>query len=385
MATRSRLGRDPLAGTPAAASGTSAKKVSPAKAAPTNSKVASGKAGANTATRKKHAAAETAKDTAAKPVSPAENASLAHQPTGTASAQHPIAVAAKESIPQQPAAALFPAATAPVSTEPEPVGPIPASIALAPDVPETTPGPTAFAPLSEEPEQIGPIPQSGPAEDVSPVTDNLAAVKQAPDGDVPAVAQFAKTPLPQDAPPVTSTPCPAVADPVRTAAIPPAASANARAVGEAHNLVAAASPPPPEGSHPAEVFLRGVLEGLTPTGSLTLHVEVDPETYALPVEKLFYFSHVLQLLVAPLERPGETWRRPGDKRGPVPGLTVQLARIGSTRHSLRVFDNGLFFRSYLPEPRLDMEALRPLLLFVGKRSGSISLKQGRCIEFEIIG
>ena len=340
MATRSRLGRDPLAGKTTVAAGASAKKASPAKAAPQTPKSAAGK---------KRADAGTAKSPDAKPVSPAEAASLAQQPSETAVAERPTAIAATDAVPEQPAAAPLLAATAPVFTEPEPIGPIPASVVLDPDALTATPEPTAFAPLPEEPEQIGPIVQSAPADVVAPA------------------------------------PCPAAADPVHTAAIPPAASANARAVGEAHNLVAAASPPPPEGPHPAEVFLRGVLEGLTPSGNLTLHVEVDPETYALPVEKLFYFSHALQLLVAPLERPGEAWRRPGDKRGPVAGLTVLLARIGNARHSLRVFDNSLFFRSYLPEPRLDMETLRPLLLFVGKRSGSICLKQGRCIEFEIVG
>jgi hypothetical protein len=380
MATRSRLGRDPLAGKTTAAAGASAKKASPPKGAPKTAKVASGEAGAKTAAGKTQAAPGTAKNAATKPVSPAESVPLAQQPGAAAVSQHTTAAAATGTAPQAPDERPLPAATAPLSTEAEPVGPIPASVALDPDAPEATPEPAAFAPLPEEPEQIGPIPQSGPAEDVAPVTGTLAAGKQAPDGDVPAEA-----PLPQDAPPVAPTPCPAAADPVRTAAIPPAAGANARAVSEAHNLVAATSPPPAEGPHPAEVFLRGVLEGLTPTGNLTLHVEVDPETYALPVEKLFYFSHVLQLLVAPLERPGETWRRPGDKRGPVPGLTVQLARIGSARHSLRIFDNGHFFSNYLPEPQLGMETLRPLLLFVVKRSGSICLKQGRCIEFEIIG
>jgi len=376
MATRSRLGRDPLAGKTTAAADASAKKASPAKAAPKTPKAATGK---------KRATAGTGKNPAAKPVSPAEDASLTQQPVEMAVAEQPAAVAATDSVPEQPAAAPLLAATAPVFTEPEPIGPIPASVALDPDASEATPEPTAFAPLPEEPEQIGPIPQSAPADAVAPARSGLVAEEHAPDGDAPAGEPVAATTQPQDAPPAAPAPRPAAADPVRTAAIPPAASANARAVGEAHNLVAAASPPPPEGPHPAEVFLRGVLEGLTPSGNLTLHVEVDPATYALPVEKLFYFSHALQLLVAPLERPGEAWRRPGDKRGPVAGLTVLLARIGNARHSLRVFDNGLFFRSYLPEPRLDMETLRPLLLFVGKRSGSICLKQGRCIEFEIVG
>lgn len=140
-----------------------------------------------------------------------------------------------------------------------------------------------------------------------------------------------------------------------------------------------------EGPHPAEVFLRGVLENLALEGGLTLRIDVDPETFGLPVEKLFYFSHVLQLLVSPLESPSNAWRRSHDSQGPQAVLTVRLHKMANDRHSLRIFDNGLFFSQYLSDIRLQVEALRPLVLFVIKRRGSICLKQARCVEFEIIG
>ncbi len=192
-------------------------------------------------------------------------------------------------------------------------------------------------------------------------------------------------PAPGDASVPEAEASPSVPPALPGAATAEAARANARAVGEAHAVVSATAPPPPGGPHPAEVFLRGVLEGLTQTGSLRIRVDVDPSTYALPVEKLFYFSHVLQLLVAPMETPTDSWRRPGDGGAPVATLTVGLAPLDGVRHRLRVYDNGLFFRGYLPEIGLEGEALRPLLLFVVKREGSILLRRGRAVEFEIIG
>ncbi|OLN28067.1 translation initiation factor IF-2 [Desulfovibrio sp. DV] len=140
-----------------------------------------------------------------------------------------------------------------------------------------------------------------------------------------------------------------------------------------------------QGAHPVEVFLRGVLEGLLPEGEAVLRVEVDPETFALPVEKLFYFSHALQRIVTPLEHlNGVDWR-PGELAGPLPVLTVRLRAHSANRHVLSLTDNGLFFRSRLPELRLGMEALKPLVAFVVKRQGSVRLAQGRSITFEIIG
>ncbi len=135
--------------------------------------------------------------------------------------------------------------------------------------------------------------------------------------------------------------------------------------------------------HPAEVFLRGVLDNLTPETDLSLSVALDPKTCGLVAEQLFFFSHALQLLLCPLECPRPVRRRREEE--PRGRLTVLLRGPDRGRHSLRVYDSGSFFRSYLGDCRLDAEALRPLVLFVTKRHGSIRLKQGRCVEFEITG
>ena len=140
-----------------------------------------------------------------------------------------------------------------------------------------------------------------------------------------------------------------------------------------------------QGIHPVEVFLRGVLEGLLPEGEAALCITVDPETFALPVEKLFYFSHALQRIVTSMEYlPRPDWR-PGDAATGLPVLTVRLRIHNGDRHVLTLTDNGQFFRSRLPDIRLDMEALKPLVAFVVKRHGSVRLAQGRFITFEIIG
>ncbi|KHK04410.1 hypothetical protein [Desulfovibrio sp. TomC] len=177
-----------------------------------------------------------------------------------------------------------------------------------------------------------------------------------------------------------------------TAAASETAQADAPS-GTAAGLVASPGPcpsqaapaAPDQGAHPVEVFLRGVLEGLLPEGEAVLRVEVDPETFALPVEKLFYFSHALQRIVTPMElAQGPDWR-PGETAGQLPVLTVRLRAHGGDRHVLTLTDNGEFFRSRLPELRLHMEALKPLVAFIVKRQGSVRLAQGRSITFEIIG
>jgi hypothetical protein len=147
----------------------------------------------------------------------------------------------------------------------------------------------------------------------------------------------------------------------------------------------AAPPAITQETHPIAIFLSGVLEGLLPDDAVQFSITVDPEASALPVEKLFYFSHVLQLLVSPLDWPIRGWRRPDSASEQRPALTARLRRCAEDRHTLRLYDNGLFFRSYLPELHIGMEALRPLVFFVLKRHGSICIKQGRPIEFEIIG
>jgi hypothetical protein len=133
------------------------------------------------------------------------------------------------------------------------------------------------------------------------------------------------------------------------------------------------------------VFLRGVLEGLLPEGEAALCVDVDESTSALPVEKLFFFSHALQRIAMPLENAASAGWRPGTATGPLPVLTARLQPIGRGRHSLTLFDNGFFFKNRLPDLSLGMEALTPLTTFVAKRRGSVILARGRVTAFEIIG
>ncbi|EKO40004.1 MAG: hypothetical protein B193_1279 [Solidesulfovibrio magneticus str. Maddingley MBC34] len=146
-----------------------------------------------------------------------------------------------------------------------------------------------------------------------------------------------------------------------------------------------ASPALSTEAHPVAVFLRGVLEGLLPEGEAALCVDVDESTSALPVEKLFFFSHALQRIAMPLENAASAGWRPGAATGPLPVLTARLRPIGRGRHSLMLFDNGCFFQNRLPGLSLGMEALTPLTAFVAKRQGSVVLARGRVTAFEIIG
>lgn len=187
------------------------------------------------------------------------------------------------------------------------------------------------------------------------------------------------------APVAAQVPSPA-AEPVPPAAVVPTAPAQTAETAAPTAPCPSPTPLPlDQGAHPVEVFLRGVLEGLLPEGEAALCVAVDPETFSLPVEKLFYFSHALQRIVTPLERShGPDWR-PGDAASPLPVLTVRLQALGGGRHGLTLTDNGQFFRSRLAGLSLGMEALRPLVAFIVKRHGSVRLAQGRCVSFEIIG
>ncbi|EFL53046.1 conserved hypothetical protein [Solidesulfovibrio fructosivorans JJ]] len=338
MTARSRLGRDPLSGV----TQPEAKKTTKATTKSTAKKAAPQK----TAKPKPAKVGTTAKKTA-----PAKQ-----QPT-------PVAQSAPEKSPVEPR-------------------PISESV-LTPDAPPET----VVAAGSRADTEIQPVPQSSPV--IAPKIDPATA------GEIPE-PRATETVAPVE--PTMNEASLDMADTlaVKTAAsaVPPAEAIQpipqsmpmAESTSQAALMAEPACPPlPTDGPPPAEVFLRGVVEGLAPAGGLVTDVEVDPDTSALPVEKLFYFSHVLQLLVSPLERPAEPGRKPGDKRGPVPALSVRLRTIGQNRHSLRIYDNGLFFGRYLPDVSLDMEALRPLLLFVIKRNGSILLKQGKGVEFEIIG
>jgi hypothetical protein len=142
---------------------------------------------------------------------------------------------------------------------------------------------------------------------------------------------------------------------------------------------------PALGPNPVEVFLRSALEGLVPDDVLAMSVAVDPESASLPVEKLFYLSQILQRLVTLPDRPGQPWRRTKEASDRPATLTVRLRELPGGRHCLRLYDNGLYFRSHLTAISLSLEALRPVVRFVIKHCGSILMRQGRCIEFEVIG
>ena len=137
--------------------------------------------------------------------------------------------------------------------------------------------------------------------------------------------------------------------------------------------------------HPAEAFLRGVLEGLLPEGEAALEIAVDPDAAGLPVATLFFCSQALHRLLACLEPAAALRRHPDDAGTPLPTLTARLRTHSIGRYALTLADNGQFFRCRLPGASLGMEALSPLVEYVRKRQGSIRLARGRCTAFEIIG
>lgn len=256
-----------------------------------------------------------------------------------------------------------------------------------------TPSPVPPRPIAEEvllPQ--GPdtpaVVEASPAEPIQPVPASkpLAAQEEAlPPGEssAPATADAVS------AEPIQPIPASTPLTPQERTNLPTATASPEAVCAPAMGTPPAAVAPAPastDAPHPAEVFLQGVLEGLTPEGGLSIDVDVAPDTFGLPVEKLFYFSHVLQLLIMPRDCVQETRRKPGDGQGPAARLSVRLSQATPGRHQLRIYDNGLFFRNFFSEIQLDMETLRPLRVFVAKREGSICLKQGtRCVEFEIIG
>ncbi|EHJ46661.1 hypothetical protein DFW101_0644 [Solidesulfovibrio carbinoliphilus subsp. oakridgensis] len=353
MATKSRLGREPSSGGAAPVG----KKPSPS-------------APSHNATKKKAASESPAANADGRIVRPAAEAVLpppqsAWQAATPAASEQPAAseISAVQPVPQsvpisegQAAPAVFasesftPIATEDLAQTPaSAVQPVPQSV----PIPEGQAAPAVFASESFTPvatEDLGILPAFGrsPAE---------VTVHETAD----AVSGSSGAPVP-----------PATAGPDAEAVPATAPSPQEGAAG------------PPE-TPPAEVFLRGVLENIAPEGGLRYAVAVDPGTETLPVEKLFYFSHALQLLLAPLEWPASSRRHPLAAVEPPAGLTIRLARIAPDRHSLRVYDNGYFFSQYLSDTHLEMEALRPLVLFVAKRHGSIAVKRGRTVEFEIIG
>ena len=359
MASRSRLGRDPLDGVAQPATKKSTKPKAPAKGKTAR--------GAKPTMPAKPASVPTPAEAA--PV--LEQAALAPQPMDTSVL-----------LPEPPQAVIVaPAAPVEPFSRSEPLDEPVAAPMLEPrsrglELPECA----AAAPLPDAPAEPAREAESQPEEPSAPELPEAAA------------AAAPVEPFPR------SEPIAAVAPEAMPTA--PAAASVSETPPE---TAAAADTPPPDaaavcapcqacrasdvqGPHPTEVFLRGILEGLATAGGLSLDVVVDPETFDLPVEALFYCSHALQLLVSPLETPAGVWRRPGGKTDPPARVSVRLSKAGSERHSLRIYDNGHFFRRFLPEISLETEVLRPLLLFVMRRGGSICLKQGgACAEFEIIG
>ncbi|MHC1789054.1 hypothetical protein [Solidesulfovibrio sp.] len=322
MATRSRLGRDPLQGTATPAAGEPAK--APRKAPPAGQSPR--KTGGPRPKSRPAAAAPVETPAAAVPESPAPPA-----PEPLAVAPGPDRDRKPDSVPGRAAAETV-QATAPL-----------------PDMPAPETGPTPA------------VATGGPTGLDGSLTVTAAPAALTGLGQAPAATQVA---------PAAETVPPAVIAPTARVQMPETATTTLAKE---------------QTEHPVEVFLRGVLEGLLPEGEAGLCVEVDPETFSLPVEKLFYFSHALQRIATPLELPHGPPRRPDAPASPLPVLTVRLRASGNGRHVLTLTDNGYFFRSRLPGIGLGMEALRPLVAFIVKRHGSVRLAQGRCVAFEIIG
>jgi len=341
MANRSRLGRDPLQTAP---------KPSAAKPAAARRKPAVAKGDASADTAKKQPAAAANKDGHPLPV-----AQAATSPDATL-------VAAASEPSQTPADAAIPTSLQARASET-------ASPAQPPTKsPESVPyEASGSAPEAHQPS----VRSSAPDPDQPPVVANKPTA-------APAQAQEAAAEAQADAVPASSAAALGKTCPAAGQASGPGTTCPAACPGSA-------SPALSTDAHPVAVFLRGVLEGLLPEGEAALCVDVDESTSALPVEKLFYFSHALQRIAMPLENAASADWRPGAPTGPLPVLTARLRPIGRGRHSLTLFDNGCFFTSRLPGLSLGMEALTPLTAFVAKRQGSILLARGRVTAFEIIG
>uniref|UniRef100_I2Q0U3 Uncharacterized protein n=1 Tax=Desulfovibrio sp. U5L TaxID=596152 RepID=I2Q0U3_9BACT len=328
MATKSRLGRDPLNGTASPAAG---KKPS-------------------------------------HPASPRKAAKISTDENPNPGAPAPAAEPTPETMSQPPEAPGMEAG--PVTSETSAVQPIP----LSSPIPEGQAVPSTF-----ESEAYTPVTAQEPDETPASAVPPIPASVPVPEGQAAPTAFETEAYAPVDIAsldilPAAKRPADGAAGPATPAGVPP----EAVSPDVAKDAGAQATPP-------AEVFLRGVLESLAPEGRLRFSVTAGPGTDGLPVEKLFYFSHALQLLIAPLEWPASSWRHNPEGTGPLACLAVHLTSVAPDRHSLRVYDNGHFFSQYLSELHLEMEVLRPLVLFVVKRHGSIALKQGQAVEFEIIG
>ncbi len=359
MANRSRLGRDPLQAAP---------KPSAAKPAASRPKPAVAKGGAAADTAKKKSAPVAASADRPSPDNPTALCPEADPAFATPEQAQPLADIDSQTRPLAQVAQAAALAEAAIPAQP---------IAIATDSsPESAPDVAAGpAPEADQPTVLSSAP--GPDQPLAVADRPTAASVQAQESAV--LAKSASAPVsgaatlgeacPADCPaPFSGTgspaPCPSIASPAP--------------------CPGSASPALSTEAHPVAVFLRGVLEGLLPEGEAALCVDVDESTSALPVEKLFFFSHALQRIAMPLENAASAGWRPGTAAGPLPVLTARLQPIGRGRHSLTLFDNGFFFKNRLPGLSLGMEALTPLTAFVAKRQGSVILAQGRVTAFEII-
>ncbi len=295
--------------------------------------------------------------------------------------------------------------TAKTSDSVAPVVPDDALLTTEPDLPEAaTPlpprsqdvqsaAPTATAtqpsPAAPEATPAPRIVQAAPAAPQMP-SDAVDAPTGGTGPDMPAEPEATTSPLQADAVAVKHVePCPGHGSRMPGAselADIPVAEDAARPPASVVSETAAPFVP-----HPVEGFLQGVLESLLPEGFVAVTIRVDPETLAMPAEKLFFFSHALQLLVSaaeqttkwPTQWPGHIFRPSRGAHDEPPRLTLDLQARSNGSHALRLYDNGLFFSEYLDNATLEADALRPLLLYVASRQGSLCLRQGRCTEFSV--
>ncbi|HML54535.1 MAG TPA: hypothetical protein PKC79_10605 [Solidesulfovibrio magneticus] len=330
MANRSRLGRDPLQAAPKPSASKTATRRKPAAA-------------------KSDASADTARK---KPVAAANDSRpLPDTLTAASSVKAAVIAAPEQSQPsaEAPSPTISPTQAATIAASAQPASAV-----------------SSKPPAAAPDEATGPVPEAGqsPVLPSAPGPDQKLAVADSSTA-APVQAQEAAALGQTDSMPASDAAASEEACPAACSGMAgPALSTDA---------------------HPVAVFLRGVLEGLLPEGEAALCVDVDESTSALPVEKLFFFSHALQRIAMPLENAASAGWRPGTATGPLPVLTARLRPIGRGRHSLTLFDNGCFFKTRLPGLSLDMEALTPLTTFVAKRQGSVILAQGRVTAFEIIG
>ena len=265
---------------------------------------------------------------------------------------------------------------APVDAEterPEPEAPIVTALR------ETDPPAQAFAQASGRTTRPTPA-ETGPQGEQTPPASPMpsAPVQTIPDAErLPAAG---------------TTPPPAASD--SDAAVAPSASPQAEGKTSTSPHPVSDQSPSPEATPPAQApvrapydvtgFLIGVFEGLPGSTDLSLDCAVDPRADTVAVERLLYFSQALQLLFSAFRSPDTDTRRPAEKTAPQ-RLHIRLDLGPGERIGLRLYDDGHFFAQLLPRLHWDDEALRPLCLFVSRKGGSLCLRRGRCVEFEIIG